>query len=298
MPYYGFYWDPTYFLVVIGAIICMIASAKVRTTYNKYARYASASGMTGAQAAEQILRAAGIYDVQIRHVSGSLTDHYDPRNKTLNLSDSVYASRSVAAVGVAAHECGHAIQHNVNYFPLTLRSTIVPVANIGSTLAWPLILIGLLFSSRSGSLFIQLGIVCFSFAVLFPDMQVLLFYCIPIKIKYLAFLEAALFVVAVITTSFPLNLLPVVAVLNFFIFCGGQLWSKRPRRSSKNTVNFRRESQRIRRQQEQKLYNHKCAVCGRTDTDFPELEFRYCSRCQGYHCFCQDHINNHIHFTE
>ena len=138
----------------------------------------------------------------------------------------------------------------------------------------------------------------FSFAVLFPDMQVLLFYCIPIKIKYLAFLDAALFVVAVITTSFPLNLLPVVAVLNFFIFCGGQLWSKRPRRSSKNTVNFRRESQRIRRQQEQKLYNHKCAVCGRTDTDFPELEFRYCSRCQGYHCFCQDHINNHIHFTE
>ena len=138
----------------------------------------------------------------------------------------------------------------------------------------------------------------FSFAVLFPDMQVLLFYCIPIKIKYLAFLDAALFAVAVITTSFPLNLLPVVAVLNFFIFCGGQLWSKRPRRSSKNTVNFRRESQRIRRQQEQKLYNHKCAVCGRTDTDFPELEFRYCSRCQGYHCFCQDHINNHIHFTE
>lgn len=167
MPYYGFFWDPTYFLVVIGAVICMIASAKVRTTYNKYARYASASGMTGAQAAEQILRAAGIYDVQIRHVSGSLTDHYDPRNQTLNLSDSVYASRSVAAVGVAAHECGHAIQHQVNYIPLNLRSAIVPVANIGSTLAWPLILIGLLFSGSSSNLFIQLGIVAFSFAVLF-----------------------------------------------------------------------------------------------------------------------------------
>lgn len=166
MPYYGFFWDPTYFLVVIGAVICMIASAKVRTTYNKYARYASASGMTGAQAAEQILRAAGIYDVQIRHVSGSLTDHYDPRNQTLNLSDSVYASRSVAAVGVAAHECGHAIQHQVNYIPLNLRSAIVPVANIGSTLAWPLILIGLLFSGSS-NLFIQLGIAAFSFAVLF-----------------------------------------------------------------------------------------------------------------------------------
>lgn len=167
MPYYGFYWDPTYFLVVIGAVICMIASAKVRTTYNKYARYASASGMTGAQAAEQILRAAGIYDVQIRHVSGSLTDHYDPRNQTLNLSDSVYASRSVAAVGVAAHECGHAIQHQVNYIPLNLRSAIVPVANIGSMLAWPLILIGLLFSGSSSNLFIQLGIAAFSFAVLF-----------------------------------------------------------------------------------------------------------------------------------
>lgn len=167
MPYYGFFWDPTYFLVVIGAVICMIASAKVRTTYNKYARYASASGMTGAQAAEQILRAAGIYDVQIRHVSGSLTDHYDPRNQTLNLSDSVYASRSVAAVGVAAHECGHAIQHQVNYIPLNLRRAIVPVANIGSTLAWPLILIGLLFSGSSSNLFIQLGIAAFSFAVLF-----------------------------------------------------------------------------------------------------------------------------------
>ena len=138
----------------------------------------------------------------------------------------------------------------------------------------------------------------FSFAALFPDMQVLFLYIIPIKMKYLAIVDAVFFALAVITNPFPVNLLPVVAVLNFFIFCGGQLWSKRPRRSSKNTVNFRRESQRIRRQQEQKLYNHKCAVCGRTDTDFPELEFRYCSRCQGYHCFCQDHINNHIHFTE
>ena len=138
----------------------------------------------------------------------------------------------------------------------------------------------------------------FSFAVLYPDMQVLLFYCIPIKIKYLAYVDAAMFVIALFTTPFPLNMLPLVAVLNFFIFCGGQLWSQRPRRDSRNTVNFRRESRRIRREQEQKLYNHKCAVCGRTDTEFPELEFRYCSRCQGYHCFCQDHINNHIHFTE
>ncbi len=125
------------------------------------------SGMTGAQAAQRILNAAGIYDVEIRHVSGNLTDHYDPRNKTLSLSDSVYDSASVAAVGVAAHECGHAIQHQKNYAPLTIRGAIVPVANIGSTLAWPLILIGLFISSRSGQALITAGIICFSLAVLF-----------------------------------------------------------------------------------------------------------------------------------
>jgi Zn-dependent membrane protease YugP len=168
MPYgyYGYYYDPTYLLVIVGAIICLIASAKVKTTYRKYAQYRSATGMTGAQAADQILRAAGIYDVQIRHVSGDLTDHYDPRNRTLNLSDSVYGSPSVAAIGVAAHECGHAIQHQVNYFPLNFRSSLVPVANLGSTLAWPLIIIGLIFSG-GGSFLIQLGIIFFSFAVLF-----------------------------------------------------------------------------------------------------------------------------------
>lgn len=168
MPYgYGYYWDPTYVLVLIGAVICMLASAKVKTTYNKYSKYASMSGMTGAQAASQVLHAAGIYDVQVRHVSGNLTDHYDPRNRTLNLSDSVYGSRSVAAIGVAAHECGHAIQHQKNYFPLNLRSAIVPVANIGSMLAWPLIVIGALFNSHMGSILIELGIWFFSFAVLF-----------------------------------------------------------------------------------------------------------------------------------
>lgn len=138
----------------------------------------------------------------------------------------------------------------------------------------------------------------FSFAVLFPDMQVLLFYILPIKIKYLAYLDAALFVLSVFTTSFPANLLPVVAVLNFLIFCGGELFSSLPKRPGVNTVNFRRESARIKREQQANLYTHKCAVCGKTDTEFPELEFRYCSRCVGYHCFCQDHIYNHIHFTE
>ena len=139
----------------------------------------------------------------------------------------------------------------------------------------------------------------FAFAVFFPDLQVLLFFIIPVKIKYLAYVDAALFVFSVITSPFPVNLLPVVATLNFLIFCGAELLRRiRGNRVSSNAVNFRREARRIRYEQSQKLYNHKCAVCGRTDTDHPELEFRYCSRCAGYHCFCQDHINNHIHFTE
>ena len=169
MPYSYYYWgfDPTYILVLIGAVICLVASARVKSTYNKYASYRSMSGMTGAQAAERILHSAGIYDVSVQHVSGNLTDHYNPSNKTLNLSDSVYGSTSVAAVGVAAHECGHAIQHQQGYVPLTLRSAIVPVAILGSTLAWPLILIGLFFTSNTGTFLIDLGILCFSFAVLF-----------------------------------------------------------------------------------------------------------------------------------
>lgn len=139
----------------------------------------------------------------------------------------------------------------------------------------------------------------FSFAALFPDMQVLFMYIIPIKMKYLAIVDAVFFAPAVITNPFPVNLLPLVAVLNFFLFCGGDLLRDiRPVRASQSTVNFRRESRRIRREQQSKLYTHKCAVCGRTDADYPNLEFRYCSRCQGYHCFCIDHINNHIHFTE
>lgn len=167
MPYgyYYSYFDPTYILVIIGAVISLLASAKVKSTFSKYANVRSMSGMTGAQAAERILHAAGIYDVTIQHVSGDLTDHYDPRSKVLRLSDSVYNSASVAALGVAAHECGHALQHKESYAPLSLRSTLVPIANFGSTLAWPLILIGLLFTG--GSTLITLGIVCFSGAVLF-----------------------------------------------------------------------------------------------------------------------------------
>ena len=162
-----FYFDSTYFLVLIGAVLCMIASANVKSTYNKYAKYRSASGMTGAQAAERILRAAGIYDVRIGHVSGELTDHYNPKTKVVNLSDSVHSASSIAAIGVAAHECGHAIQHARGYVPLNLRSAFVPVANFGSTLAWPLILIGVFINSQSSQLIINAGIFLFSFAVIF-----------------------------------------------------------------------------------------------------------------------------------
>lgn len=165
MGYY--YWDPTYTLVVIGAVICMIASARVKGTFNKYSQLRSMSGMNGAQVAQRVLQAAGIYDVQVRHVSGSLTDHYDPRTKTVNLSDPVYNATSVAALGVAAHECGHAIQHAKSYAPLSIRSALVPIANFGSMLAWPVILIGLLFNTRSSGLIIDIGILLFSAAVLF-----------------------------------------------------------------------------------------------------------------------------------
>ena len=162
-----YWWDQTYILVIIGAIICLIASARVKTTYAKYSKDRSMSGMTGAEAAERILRNAGIHDVSIGHVSGNLTDHYNPKTKVLNLSDSVYGSTSVAAIGVAAHECGHAIQHQEGYFPLSFRGALVPVANFGSTMAWPLIIIGLFFNSHTGTFLIQLGIMFFSLAVLF-----------------------------------------------------------------------------------------------------------------------------------
>ncbi len=162
--YRGLYFDPTMILALLGLILTMIASAGVNSTFAKYNRVRCMRGMTGAQAAEQVLHAAGIYDVQIRHVSGKLTDHYDPRNKTLNLSDSTYSSPSVAAVCVAAHECGHAVQDQKKYGPLVLRSTLVPLANFGSQLSWPVFLAGLIFSLQP---LVMAGIVLFSLAVLF-----------------------------------------------------------------------------------------------------------------------------------
>lgn len=165
--YYPLYFDPTYILVLIGVIICMVASAKMNSTFNRYSRVRNHSGITGREAAEQILHRSGIYDVRVEHVSGNLTDHYDPKNKVLRLSDATYNSTSVAALGVAAHECGHAVQHATGYAPLKIRGSLVPVANFGSSIAWPLIIVGLFIGGNSSSLLINLGILAFSLAVLF-----------------------------------------------------------------------------------------------------------------------------------
>lgn len=162
--YYGWGYDPTYLLAILGLILTLLASAKVNSTFRKYQKVRTRSGLTGAMAAERVLHRCGIYDVAIERVSGNLTDHYDPRSKKLRLSDSTYNSASVAAICVAAHECGHAIQDQVHYGPLVLRSTLVPIANFGSTLSWPIFLAGLLFSFRP---LLTAGIVLFLLAVLF-----------------------------------------------------------------------------------------------------------------------------------
>lgn len=162
--YYGF--DPTIILVLIGVLLSAVASAKVNGTFNKYSGVRSACGMTGAEVAKRLLNSQGIYDVSVHPVKGSLTDHYDPRTKTVNLSQPVYSATSIAALGVAAHECGHAIQDAKNYAPLKLRGAFVPIANFGSQLSWPMILIGL-FMGRGGYILVQIGILLFVCAVLF-----------------------------------------------------------------------------------------------------------------------------------
>ncbi len=159
-----YFYDATYILVVIGAILSIGASMKVKSTFNKYAKVRSASGMTGADAARTILDRAGLSFVRIEHVSGNLSDHYDPRSKVLRLSDDTYGSRSVAAIGVAAHECGHAIQDQEEYQPLVLRTMFVPVANFGSKFGMPLIILGIILSYNS--FLMQLGVLIFSLAVI------------------------------------------------------------------------------------------------------------------------------------
>lgn len=156
--------DWTYILVLIGAVISMIASANVKSTYSKYSKVLSGKRVSSQEAALSILHSAGIYDVRIERIAGDLTDHYSPNEKVLRLSDSVYGSTSVAAIGVAAHECGHAIQHQVGYKPLALRSASVPIANIGSKLSWPVIILGLVLGYTGLA---RVGVLLFTFVVFF-----------------------------------------------------------------------------------------------------------------------------------
>ena len=163
-PMYGFF-DPTYILIIIGVIITLAASAKMNSAFRRYSKVRSHSGLTGAQAAAKILNYAGIYDVVVERVSGNLTDHYDPRSKVLRLSDATYNATSVAAIGVAAHECGHAMQDKEAYAPLKLRGSLVPVANIGSNLSWIFIILGIIMGANQTLL--NIGILLFSLAVIF-----------------------------------------------------------------------------------------------------------------------------------
>lgn len=157
--------DPTFLLVIAGLVISGLASAYVNSTFRKYDEFRSSKGVTGTQAAEYILRSQGITDVGVQQIAGNLTDNYNSGNKLLSLSEVTAQSTSVAAIGVAAHECGHAVQDAKNYFPLKLRAAIVPVANIGSTLSFPLIMLGVIMSWNQT--LINIGILAFSLALVF-----------------------------------------------------------------------------------------------------------------------------------
>ena len=157
--------DPTFLLVIAGLVISGLASAYVNSTFRKYDEFRSSKGVTGTQAAEYILRSQGITDVGVQQIAGNLTDNYNSGNKLLSLSEATAQSTSVAAIGVAAHECGHAVQDAKNYFPLKLRAAIVPVANIGSTLSFPLIMLGVIMSWNQT--LINVGILAFSLALVF-----------------------------------------------------------------------------------------------------------------------------------
>ena len=159
-----YYYDPTYLLLIPGLILALYAQLKVSSTYARYKKVHSGTGLTGAQIARQILDTNGCGSVRIERVPGSLTDHYDPENGVLRLSEEVYGSRSIAALGVAAHEAGHAIQDATDYGPMRIRATLVPVANIGSSAAIPLFMLGLIFSWQP---LLKIGILCFALAVLF-----------------------------------------------------------------------------------------------------------------------------------
>lgn len=158
------FWDATYIFVLIGAVVSAIASWNVSNTYKKYSRTGNSRGMTAQECAQLILQSEGIYDVRIEHIRGSLTDHYSPTEKVLRLSDTVFGSTSVAALGVAAHECGHAVQHQKGYMPLKLRALSVPAANFGSKLSWPIVVLGLVLGNMGLA---RIGVVLFALVVLF-----------------------------------------------------------------------------------------------------------------------------------
>lgn len=162
MPY--FYFDPTYIVIIPALIFALWAQANVSSTYNKFSKIPTRSGMTGYEAARQILDSNGLMEVKIEQIAGNLTDHYDPKKNVIRLSDGVYSSKSVAAVGVAAHEAGHAVQYAQNYGPIKLRAAVIPATRIGSVLALPIFLIGLLFSIYELAL---TGIVLFSLTAIF-----------------------------------------------------------------------------------------------------------------------------------
>lgn len=159
------YWDPTMVLLIPAILLSLYAQYKISTTYKQYSVIRSQSGLTGAQAARALLNRNGLYDVRVERIGGRLSDHYDPRTKVINLSEDVYESSSLSSVAVAAHETGHALQHASGYFPMTLRSSFVPVANFGSGAGPILILVGLFLPSFDWLL--ELGIFVFAFAVLF-----------------------------------------------------------------------------------------------------------------------------------
>jgi uncharacterized protein len=157
--------DPLYIIMIIPAfVLSVFAQFRVRSTYSRYSKIPSSRGINGAQAARRLLEAEGITDVAIELSRGFLSDHYDPRTKVLRLSESVYSGDSLASVGVAAHEVGHAIQHARGYVLLRLRSALVPISALGSNLAWPLLIIGFIFMAKS---LIMAGILFFTFAVIF-----------------------------------------------------------------------------------------------------------------------------------
>lgn len=166
MPYYYYYgFDPYYLLFILPAlIISLVAQIKVKSTFSKYSKILSSTNLTGAAAAERVLHAHGVYNVNIERVSGNLTDHFDPKTNVIRLSDSVYGSSSVAAIGVAAHEAGHAVQYAQKYAPIVIRNKLVPIVNFGSSFSWIALLLGLAFSF---DILTFVGIGLFSFATLF-----------------------------------------------------------------------------------------------------------------------------------